>query len=131
MSETSMKIETPRMSAACKEARGIEEGCKLEIELAAYQAAMPEAPKVLDSLEALGAIHATPLVAKADYDALAKRCARLTVERDAAQRVIHAAQEIRIDFASIPLDQQAKWIHLPALRTAIDTAIAAGKEKMG
>ena len=62
-------------------------------------------------------------------DALAKHCARLTVERDAAQRVIHAAQEIRIDFASIPLDQQAKWIHLPALRTAIDAALAAGKEK--
>ena len=29
---------TPRMAAACKEARGIEEGCKLEIELSALKA---------------------------------------------------------------------------------------------
>ncbi len=31
---------------------------------------LPEEPKVLDSLEALGAIHATPLVQKHDYDKL-------------------------------------------------------------
>ena len=50
---------------------------RLRDQLAAYQAEMPEAPKVLDSLEAL--------VAKADYDTLAKRCARQAVELEAAR----------------------------------------------
>src|SRR3990167_11110306 len=64
---------------------------QLERELAAYQAEMPEAPKVLDSLEALGAIHSIPLVAKADYDALAKRCARLTVALEVERKNLDEA----------------------------------------
>ncbi len=75
---------------------------ELERELAAYQnAERPEAPKVLNSLEALGAVHATPLVAKSDYDALAKRCARLTVEK------MHACLELGNQIACLEDELEA------------------------
>ena len=44
------------------------------------------------------------------------------------RRALQAAQEIRLDFAALPLEQQALWSHLPEFRNAIDAAIAAGEK---
>jgi hypothetical protein len=43
------------------------------------------------------------------------------------ERLLRAAQEIRLDFASLSPEEQSKWIHLPEFRAAID---AARKEKI-
>ena len=132
---------------------------QLERELAAYQAEMPEAPKVLDSLEALGAIHSIPLVAKADYDALAKRCARLTseakafqmnyrlacdaetkrltVELEAARKDteryrlarLHIAPKPLCDSLRIPFPERNGRDTSVMVDDIIDTVLAAGKEK--
>ena len=77
----------PRMVLACAQGRGVDEGFKLERELAAYQEAMPVAPKRLTMTRNLASGMATETVVAAhDYDALAKRCARLTVELEAARK---------------------------------------------
>ena len=126
---------------------------QLERELAAYQAEMPEAPKVLDSLEAL--------VAKADYDALAKRCARLTseakafqmnyrlacdaetkrltVELEAARKDaeryrlarLHIAPKPLCDSLRIPFPERNGRDTSVMVDDIIDTVLAAGKEKAG
>jgi hypothetical protein len=43
--------ETPRMAAACRDARGIDEGCKLELELAAANLARDAAEEALKDLQ--------------------------------------------------------------------------------
>ena len=46
--------------------------------------------------------------------------------QEAINRLLHAAQEIRLDFAAIDPREQAKWLHLPELCAAIDAVIPSG-----
>ena len=74
--------DTPRTDAAwLKRADSPRRQCseQLERELSAYQAEMPEAPKVWTPSLMEDHWHETNWVEATDYDALAKRCARLTV----------------------------------------------------
>lgn len=50
----------------------------------------------------------------------------VSILREHEKRVEHlltAAQEIRLDFAGLPIAEQDNWIHLPELRSAIDWAM--------
>lgn len=49
-----------------------------------------EEPQILDSLEALGLIHATPLVRKSDYDALRAHAVDLKAENDKLEVILRA-----------------------------------------
>ena len=74
--------DTPRTDAAwLKRADSPRRQCseQLERELSAYQAEMPEAPKVWTPSLMEDHWHETNWVEATDYDALAKRCARLEV----------------------------------------------------
>ena len=87
-------------------------------ELAAYQAAMPEEPPLW---------YGGAFIAKPDYDALAKRCARLTVELEAARKDAERLKHLHDD----PKRAQAYfWNHQGRneRNAAIDTALTAGKE---
>ena len=133
---------------------------QLERELAAYQAKMPEAPQVFEEEERANEERKPQqCVAKTDYDALAKRCAGLTMKLEAAQVIVAAAKELaphlRLgwDECDEPEDQamanpacnkllavvdaasnektERDWQTSPTVAGAlgIDTVLAAGKEK--
>ena len=112
---------------------------RLQRELSAYQAETPEAP---ESYTHWIAGEPELCVKVCDYDALAKRCARLTVERDAALKDAERYRWLRGDNESefgdpwcvtrkIPADMphEPHALSYEELDAAIDTALAAGKEK--
>ena len=87
-------------------------------ELAAYQAEMPEAPERLTMTRNLASGMATETVVVAHrYDVLAKRCARLTVELEAARNLLRQSREY---VASARMDEEGE------LTNAIDAAISEG-----
>src|SRR3990167_2620116 len=150
--------DTPRTDAAwLKRADSPRRQCseQLERELSAYQAEMPEAPKVWTPSLMEDHWHETNWVEATDYDALAKRCARLevalskkpcsalegdevgnpcsyyrdlTVELEAAKKDTERLKHLHDD----PKRAQAYfWNHQGRKKrnAAIDAALAAGKEK--
>ncbi len=95
---------------------------QLERELAAYKAKMPEEPAWwwdTNCIPRLAVVH------KTDYDALAKRCARLTVELEAARKDAERYRWLRIgDNPQVDLMDKHYGVELDE---AIDAAIARGK----
>lgn len=54
----------------------------------------------------------------------AQHVGELSQAKRDAERLLRASQEIRLDFANHAPEEQAKWIHLPEFRAAIDAALA-------